>query len=99
MPLASTFSCHISLIGRSKALVETCTENRNWQHNSLLYRRYGPLIVSGKHEETALTIVCKEITSKRCNHSITTQYRTVLSISGAITTQYRIDGRLQFYGV
>ena len=46
-----------------------------------VYWHYGPVSVLSKYEELALTIVCKEITANYvCDHSITTQYRTVLLI-------------------
>ena len=40
-------------------------------------RHYGPVSVLSKPKELLLIIICKEITSKLCNHSITTQYRAV----------------------
>ena len=54
-----------------------------------LYRHYALVSVFSKHEDLLLTIVCKQITFKLCNCSITTQCIPVWSISGAIITQYR----------
>ena len=61
------------------------------------YRRYRPLIVSSSTRSQRGLSFVKKSPLNVGNRSITTQYRTVLSISSAITTQYRTDGHLQFY--